>query len=572
MDVQGLNGKPSLNKSAVTSRRVVADVVVDELRRAGVDRVFGHPGGETLRLIESLENGGIEYVLTRHEAAAGIMAAVYGKLRGTVGVALATLGPGAANFLLPVSNSLLDREALLAISAQIGEDWPPEYMHQRLALEQIYEPVTKYVARMNAGNAGRVVAEAIEHATAEPAGSAFVTLSSLEAGTAVEGVDEAASMAERSRVVTEPGEAVSELKRRVSDGPRPILIAGLGANPDDSERLTRWIEAWGLPTLVTPKAKGILDERNPNFVGVASGMAAEHVVQEILRDADLILGFGFDPVEADGPWHTELPSLHVLEAPHVGGFVPPDALLVEYRDFLEAVLAAPAPSLGWAPGEAGELRGRILRLLERRGPPEPREAGGLWPGDLVAAARAAIPETAIVATDVGAHKSLFGQYWPTYEPRTFWMSNGLSGMGYGIPAAIGAKLAEPDRVVMAVVGDGGFGMSAAELETAVRASAPIIVLVLVDGALTLIRLAQARRDFKNVGTEFNRVDAVAVAKAWGADGMRVNTPDELGSALARHSSLERPLVIEVPVEADDYRQLLFPSEDAFEVEEEQSGS
>jgi acetolactate synthase-1/2/3 large subunit len=226
--------------------------------------------------------------------------------------------------------------------------------------------------------------------------------------------------------------------------------------------------------------------------------------------------------------------------------------------------------LGWAPGEAGELRERILGLLERK-LSAPGEAGGVWPGDLIAAARGALPEDAIVATDVGAHKSLFGQYWPAYGPRTFWMSNGLSGMGYGIPAAIGAKLAQPDRVVVAAVGDGGFAMSSAELETAVRAGAPIIVLVLVDGALTLIRLAQARREFKNVGTTFNRVDSVAVAKAWGADGIRVNTPGELGAALAQHSSLERPLVIEVPVEATDYNQILFPSKDACDTEEEQPG-
>jgi acetolactate synthase I/II/III large subunit len=549
-----------LTSNTVASERAVADVVVSALRAAGVDRVFGHPGGETLRLMEALEAGGIEYVLTRHEAAAGMMAAVYGKLKGTVGVALATLGPGAANLMLPVSNSLLDREPLLAISAQIGEDWPPEHTHQRLELEDVFAPVTKYVARLDASNAGIAVAEAIQEATSAPEGSAFVTLSSPKAAAAAAAEAGTPARSRSPRAQTDAAEAVSALHARLASASRPVLIVGLGANPDDSDALTRWIDAWGLPTFVTPKVKGIVDERNPNFVGVASGMAAEHVVQEILRDADLILGFGFDPVEADGPWHAELPSLHLLEAPHVGGFVPPDSLIVGYRSFLEAAVAAPPPALGWLAGEAVELRARILALLERNGP-APENPGGLWPADLLAAARQAIPETAIVATDVGAHKALFGQYWPTYRPRTFWMSNGLSGMGYGLPAAIGAKLAEPDRAVVAVVGDGGFAMSAAELETAARAGAPIVVLVLVDGALTLIRLAQARREFKNVGTEFSKLDAVAVAKAWGAEGVRVTTAEELGAALERHSSPERPVVIEVPVEAEDYNQVLFPSKD-----------
>jgi acetolactate synthase-1/2/3 large subunit len=510
--------------------------------------------------MEALDDAGVEYVLTRHEAAAGIMAAVYGKHRGTVGVALATLGPGAANLMLPVANSLLDREPLLAISAQIGDDWPPQHTHQRLELEEMFAPATKYVARLDTGNAATAVAEAIEHAKAAPEGSTFLTLSSLNAGTAVGSDGKAPARVSPVSPATDPDEALSLVLGRLRTAARPVLIVGLGANPGDADLLTRWINAWGLPTLVTPKVKGIVDERNPNFVGVASGMAAEHIVQEILRDADLIIGFGFDPVEADGPWHAELPSLHLLDAPHVGGFIPPDSLTIDYRGFLEAAAAAPTPSLSWLPGEAAELRGRILALLERPESAQPSPAG-LWPGDLVAAARAAIPETAIVATDVGAHKSLFGQYWPTYHPRTFWMSNGLSGMGYGIPAAIGSKLAKPDRTVMAVVGDGGFAMSAAELETAVRAGAPIVVLVLVDGALTLIRLAQARRAFKNVGTEFSKVDAVAVAKAWGADGVRVTSPEELSTELQRNSAPQRPLVIEVPVEADDYNQVLFPSGD-----------
>ena len=157
-------------------------------------------------------------------------------------------------------------------------------------------------------------------------------------------------------------------------------------------------------------------------------------------------------------------------------------------------------------------------------------SGTMWPGDIVQALAAVMPPETIVTTDVGSHKYLFGQFWPSRQPETFWMSNGLSGMAYGLSAAIGAKLARPDAPVLAAVGDGGFSMNAQELETAERVGAPFITVVLEDGSYSLIKLAQAGKKLEPYRMEFGPIDTVKMAEACGVAGLRTTNPDELAAA------------------------------------------
>jgi acetolactate synthase-1/2/3 large subunit len=179
-------------------------------------------------------------------------------------------------------------------------------------------------------------------------------------------------------------------------------------------------------------------------------------------------------------------------------------------------------------------------------------AGTMWPGDIVQALASVMPPDTIVTTDVGSHKFLFGQYWPSREPDTFWMSNGLSGMAYGLSAAIGAKLARPDAPVVAAVGDGGFSMNAQELETADRVGAPFVTVVLEDGSYSLIRISQARKGLPPYRTGFGRIDTVTMAEACGVKGLRTTNPDELATAAKRAVAERRSLVIAVPVDDADY--------------------
>jgi acetolactate synthase I/II/III large subunit len=531
----------------------VAAATARALAAAGIDRVFGLPGGEVLVLIDELRRAAVDFVLMRHEANAGIAAAVYGKLRRQPGVVLTTLGPGAANLMLPLANASLDQEPLIAISAQIPDDFPESHTHQLLPLHDVYRPVTRLVEKITSRNAGDAVARAIAACMTRPFGTAYLTLSAREA---VKPIDSAqpptvAATAHRPSPAR-CGDArrhADDLTARLATAQRPLVLIGLGIDPANAGRIRRWIDAWQLPVAVTPKIKGVVDETGATFVGVISGMAADGLMCDALAASDLRVGFGLDPVEIDKTWHAELPIHWVLEAPNVGDRVPDGVELVDHAQLLDAL--GPAAPAAWNQPFREFQQTRRDMLLR----PAASDGRTMWPGEIVNALARALPAETIVTTDVGSHKYLFGQFWPSRQPETFWMSNGLSGMAYGLSAAIGAKLARPDAPLLAALGDGGFSMNAQELETAERVGARFITVVLEDDSYSLIKLSQEGRKLDSYRTDFGPIDTVKMAEACGVAGLRTTNPDELFAAARRAVDRRESLVIAVPVDYTDYRRL-----------------
>jgi len=537
----------------------VAAATARALAAAGIDRVFGLPGGEVLVLIDELRRAGVEFVLMRHEANAGIAAAVYGKLRRQPGVVLTTLGPGAANLMLPLGNAYLDQEPLLAISAQIPADFPSSHTHQLLPLHDVYRPVTRLVDTITTRNAGEAVACAIAACMTRPFGTAYLTLSAREALKPIDHAPQRAGAATADRSTARRGDArrqASLLTARLAKAQRPMVLIGLGIDPANAARIRRWIDAWQLPVAVTPKVKGVVDEAAATFVGVISGMAADGLMCEALGAADLLVGFGLDPVEVDKTWHAELPIHWVLEAPNVGGRVPDDVELVDHAELLDA-LGPSAPAKWNHPFR--EFQQKRRDMLQRPGGDDQRRSAAgratMWPGDIVSALARALPPETIVTTDVGSHKYVFGQFWPSRDPETFWMSNGLSGMAYGLSAAIGAKLARPAAPVLAALGDGGFSMNAQELETGERVGARFVTVVLEDDSYSLIKLSQEGKKLEPYRTDFGPIDTVKMAEACGVEGLRTANSDELFAAARRAVERQQSLVIAVPVDYQDYRRL-----------------
>jgi acetolactate synthase I/II/III large subunit len=530
----------------MTTAAAVARTIAD----AGIERVFGLPGGEVLVLIDELRKAGVDFVLMRHEANAGIAAAVYGKLLGQPGVVLATLGPGAANLMLPIANAHLDQEPLLAISAQIPDEFPPSHTHQLLPLHDIYRPIAKYVSAITADTVESVVPHAIASSVERPFGVSYLTLSAREAvKPSAFGSAQRPGRARRSFPRADARDRARELSDLLRESQRPLVVIGLGADPGDAPRLRRWLDDWNLPFAVTPKVKGIVDETSPRFVGVVGGMAADRLMCDALEAADRLIGFGLDPVEIDKTWHAELSITWILAAPNAGHIVPDGTSLVDHTELLD-VLAAEAPPAAWdSPFRSFQDTRRGLLLAQSDG------SDTMWPGDMIRSLAAILPDDTIVTTDVGSHKFLFGQFWPSRQPSTFWMSNGLSAMAYGLSAAIGARLARPDAPVLAVVGDGGFSMNAQELETAQRVGAPFVTLVLEDGSYSLIKLAQEGRKLEPYRMDFAPIDSVRIAEACGAEGLRTSDPAQLAEAVRRAIDGRRSLVVGVPVHYADYRRL-----------------
>jgi acetolactate synthase I/II/III large subunit len=519
---------------------------------AGIDRVFGLPGGEVLVLIDELRRSGVDFVLMRHEANAGIAAAVYGKLRRQPGVVLTTLGPGAANLMLPLASSYLDQEPLLAISAQIPGDFPASHTHQLLPLHDLYRPVCRLVDTITAENVETVISRALQASMDRPYGPTYLTLSAREAVQQRDG--RAGAPPDRRAIQPQANEGVvekmaTELTDALRTARRPLVLVGLGTDVANAERLRGWVNDWNLPVAVTPKIKGIVDERAENFVGTVGGMAADGLMCDALKSADLLIGFGLDPVEVDKTWHAELPILWVLERPNVGGLVPKGTELTDHAPLLDRLRRDRAPTEWSAP--FGEIQRKRRDLLSNSSP----SSDTVWPGALVQALASALPPQAIVTTDVGSHKFLFGQFWPSRKPETFWMSNGLSGMAYGLSAALGAKLARPHVPVLATVGDGGFSMNCQELETAERVGAPFITVVLEDRSYSLIKLVQEGRKLEAYRMDFNPIDTVKIAEACGVASMRTREPGAIAAAVTKAANENRSLVIAVPIDYTDYRRL-----------------
>jgi len=556
-----LNQQPPEVRLIYAAMTSTAAATAKLLAGAGIERVFGLPGGEVLVLMDELRKAGVDFVLMRHEANAGLAAAVYGKLRRQPGVVLTTLGPGAANLMLPLCNAYLDQEPLLAISAQIPDESPPSHTHQLLPLHDAYRPVARYVDKITAANASTVVPCALARCMERPYGAAYLTLSAREAlkpsvgapgvqgsGFGVQGslTVQGSGFGVRGSDTNDVRAHVDALVAALKGAKRPLIVIGLSIDPANAQRIRRWVGEWNLPVAVTPKVKGIVDETAANFVGVAGGMAADGVMCDAIAAADLVVGFGLDPVEIDKTWHAERPIHWVLESPNAMGVVPDGAALVDHAALLDALLSQ-APPAAW-PAPFKEFQDKRLGMLNDRAD----AAGTMWPGDIVQALASVMPPETIVTTDVGSHKYLFGQFWPSREPETFWMSNGLSGMAYGLSAAIGAKLARPEAPVLAAVGDGGFSMNAQELETADRVGAPFITVVLEDGSYSLIKLSQAGKKLAPYRTEFGPIDTVKMAEACGVEGVRTKNPDELAAAAKRAVDQRRSLVIAVPVDDADY--------------------
>ncbi|OFW44911.1 MAG: hypothetical protein A3J29_18100 [Acidobacteria bacterium RIFCSPLOWO2_12_FULL_67_14b] len=539
-----------------------AAAVAKALAEAGIERVFGLPGGEVLVLIDELRRAGVDFILMRHEANAGIAAAVHGKLRGQPGVVLATLGPGAANLMLPLASAYLDQEPLLAITAQLPDEFPASHTHQLLPLHDTYRPVCRLVDKITAENAGSLVPRALAACMERPFGAAYLTLSAREALKTSAGPPFVGDrrpvgppfMGGRHQLADARAKA-AELARVLEKAEHPLVLIGLGIDTANAPRIRQWLTNWNLPVAVTPKVKGIVDETAANFIGVISGMAADGLMVDALKASDCLIGLGLDPVEIDKLWHAELPIHWLLEAPNVGGIVPPGVELVDHAPVLDALGGQTAPRKWELPfaGFQKKRRDLLTARARRGGSSDPPVT--MWPGDIIRALADAVPASTIVTTDVGSHKYLFGQFWPSRHPGTFWMSNGLSGMAYGLGAAIGAKLARPDATVLAAVGDGGFSMNAQELETAERVGAPFITVVLEDGSYSLIKLAQEGRKLEPYRMDFRPIDTVKMAEACGVAALRTSNPDELATAVRQAVEQGSSLVVGVPVNYADYKLL-----------------
>lgn len=528
----------------------VSEVMGSYLQAAGIGHVFGYPGDPSVEFLEAIRRQGIGFVLGSREGTAGLMACAYGQLTGRPGVALSTLGPGATNLVNAVASAKLDRTPMLAISGQIETRREPTFTHQVVDHTMLFSPVSKWAVAVQPNTVGTIMRKALRLAVAERPGPVHLTTAADIVG--ARAIDDEVRLPPMTATrapqlfVREPG---VEPLRRIRSARRPMIVAGLSAVQAEAGGALRALaESLGCPVVLSPMAKGLLSEDHRLFAGTLD-MACNQFVWDFLRGADLLLTLGFDAVELIKPWSLTAPALHIDSVPNSDQIVPAEIELVGdiglVCERLAEALAGGEPR--WREAEIAAHRTE-LRARYAAG----RSTGRLNPSDVVDLVRAAMPRDTLVSTDVGSHKLLVGQGWTTYAPRTLLTSNGLSSMGFGLPAAMVAKLLQPQREVVSFTGDGGLAMVQAELGIAAALRLGLVVVVFCDHSLNRIELKQAARGYPAWGTRMRAPEIERLASSMGCDGVAVDSASALEAALAQPRSRERPLVIGAHIDPAQY--------------------
>ncbi|MGE5225255.1 MAG: acetolactate synthase large subunit, partial [Planctomycetaceae bacterium] len=505
--------------------RTVARLLVACLEREGVEFVFGLPGEENLHVIDALADSSIRFVTTRDERGAAFMADTYGALTGKAGVCLATLGPGALNLMLGIANAQLDSHPLVALMAQAGLDRLYKESHQVVDLVSVYRPITKWGDMVTLRDAmPEMVRKAFKQAQTERPGATFIVLP--------EDVAERETDAKplRVNVPRDPApapEQVDRAARALARAERPVVLAGAGVARDGAvDALVRFSERLAIPVATTFQGKGAFPDDHPNALGTIGFMVKDYANFGFDR-ADLVVAVGYDLVEyAPARWNPAgdktIVHVHRTVAEVDANYTLEVGLQGSIGEALDAIAAVSDPRPG------AEERAPVRRLVQEeldRG--AANDAFPLAPARIVADVRATMGRGDVVLCDTGAAKMWMARLYPTYEPNTCLLSNGLATMAFALPGAIAAKLVDPSRRVLAVVGVGAFLLSAAELETAVRERAPIVVLVWVDGGYGLIGWKQDIHFGRRSAVSFANPDLVRFAESFGAKGYAIERADQL---------------------------------------------
>jgi acetolactate synthase I/II/III large subunit len=524
------------------------DVIAQTLSRAGVPYLFGYPGGEVVEFMQAAKQTGLPFFLTKHENTAAFAAGVTGEITGIPGVCVSTLGPGVTNMATGIANAWMDRDPVIAITGQIAFNRYSTATHQVMDSIAFFKTFTKWSALVEPDSSFEIMHKAIRIATSERPGPVHLALPSNWATLEAKGMMQATPAVRVYEGMGMPSaSSVKHARSMIEKANKPILFAGIGILRSGAGiRLVALAEKLGAPVIVTPKAKGVISEDHPLFAGVFE-MLGDRVVIDLSNKADLILACGFDAVELDKPWTFAAPVIHVDTQPNIDEFYHAETELVgNLNDCLVALCEEASCRQAWSYDEIKKHWDALFSLITRKG-------NGLATHEVVRGVRALLPRETIATCDVGAHKFVTGQLWTTYSPKTFFMSNGLSGMGYGFPAAIAAQLAFPDRPVVAFLGDGGFAMYLAEIETAKRLRLPLIIIVLSDETLSLIAMSQERRGLPHNSVFFKNPDIEKVAKAFGADGRICTTIAEVQNGVETAWQERRLTLIQAVIDPAPYR-------------------
>ena len=531
-----------------------AQLLIRCLENEGVEKIFGIPGEENLDVMDALRNSSIDFITVRHEQAAAFMADVHGRLTGQAGVCLATLGPGATNLITGFADANMDRSPVVAIAGQGATTRMHKESHQILDLVSLFKPISKYSTEiLEPEIIPELVRKAFKDAQAEKPGGTFISFPENIAS--LELTDQALPLKVQSPLMPDASESkIVQAAQIIDTAKSPLIMAGNGVIRNHAtDALVEFAERLNIPVTQTFMAKGSIPFSHPLSLGSVGLQAHDYIACGFDR-ADVIICIGYDMVEYHPHlWnpnkdkkiihidqtYAEVDAHYILEAGVLG-------------DISNSLTRIAAQAKQTHAGKTENLKGIIMDELDAFS----NDTGHpLKPQKILFDTRQVMGNEDILISDVGAHKMWIARLYRCERPNTCIISNGFASMGIGVPGAIAAKMAYPEKNVLTITGDAGFMMNSQEIETALRHQVSIVIMIWNDSEYGLIKWHQERRFGHANNISFHNPDFVKYAESFGARGYRVEEAKDLAPTLEKAFTDNTVVVIDVPVDYSENMKL-----------------
>jgi acetolactate synthase I/II/III large subunit len=543
---------------AIMPKRTGAQIIWDCLVHEGVHTVFGYPGGAILPAYDAMLDYPVRHVLVRHEQGATHMADGFARAGGGVGVAVATSGPGATNMVTGIATAMMDSSPIVCITGQVPSKLIGYDAFQETDITGITLPITKHsylVTRVE--DIMPAMKEAFHLAKSGRPGPVLVDITKDAQQASMEWTWNPSPVKMRGyrpdRPVTR--EDLAKATDLIRASRRPVILAGQGViQSKATKELIALAERIDAPIAMTLLGLGGVPASHPLNLGMM-GMHGEAWVNHAIQEADLLLAFGMrfdDRVTGNVKTYAlHAKKIHVdIDPSEINKNVVADAAIVgdlreTLNDFLEVLEPEDhAPWIAYIDSMKGHAAVRDIQKLP--------DTGHLYAAHVINDIWRLTGGNAVVVTDVGQHQMWEAQYYHHETPRSLITSGGLGTMGFAVPAAIGAKIARPDAEVWAIVGDGGFQMTQAELTTAAQEGLKINIAIINNGYLGMVRQWQEFfYERRYAATPLRSPDFVKIAEAHGLEGLRVEKRSEVADIVERARALEGTVLIDFRVEQED---------------------
>jgi acetolactate synthase-1/2/3 large subunit len=536
-----------------------ADLLVKSLEAQGVEYIFGIPGAKIDKVFDTLLDSKIKTVVCRHEQNAAFIAGGIGRMTGKAGVTLVTSGPGCSNLVTGLATANSEGDPVVAIGGAVATADRLKQIHQSMDTVSLFRTITKFTAEIDSPDSvSEVIANAFRAAESGRPGAAFVSApKDIMAETA------------RGEVLTPtaPGilgpadtDAITEAVRLIGNAKQPVLLLGLLASQPCAAQAIRGLLAKAqLPVVCTYQGAGVVPREHFDRFGGRVGLFHTQPADKLLDAADVVLAVGFNPIEYEpGLWnHGKTRALIHVDV------VPAD-IDKDYRPQLELTgnIAATIDHLatrlegGTVPANSAILAEIVQDRARFAQHAAATNGAPIHPMRLVKELQALLSDDMTLCLDMGSFHIWLARYLYSFRARQILMTNGQQTLGVGLPWAIAASLVRPNEKVISISGDGGFLFSAMELETAVRLKCNLVHLVWIDGHYDMVGFQEVAHFGRTSGVDFGPVDVVRFAEAFGAKGLRIETPDQISSTIKKALTIPGPVIVGVPVDYRDNHQFM----------------